>query len=102
MVRVRGGEGISGRVNVRVREWEVWEVKKRRGMVGGEDKCRGLWGGFWDEFNVGGGGRKWIRFRKYSCLVWKWNNYVMVVGKKDVSEYGVVGGEWGWRGDGGV
>lgn len=99
-VTLTAGEGITATVNVTVKESQVSEVKNSTGMVGAEDNSTAFWGAFSDEFNVPAGATKSITFTNYSCLVSNWNNYVIVLRKKDLTEYAVVRADnYGWDGN---
>lgn len=100
IVTLTAGEGITATVNVTVKESQVSEVKNSTGMIGAEDNSTAFWGAFSDEFNVPAGATKSITFTNYSCLVSNWNNYVIVLRKKDLTEYAVVRADnYGWDGD---
>lgn len=100
IVTLTAGEGITATVNVTVKESQVSEVKNSTGMIGAEDNSTAFWGAFSDDFNVPAGETKSIAFTNYSSLVSNWNNYLVVLRKKDLTEYAVVRADnYGWDGN---
>lgn len=90
-------EGVSATVEVTVAESAVSVVKNSTNLVGAEDNSTGFWGAFSDDFNVPAGETRQINFTNYSSQNTNWNNFVVVLRKADMSEYGVVRADnFGW------
>lgn len=99
-VTITADEGITAEVDVTVSKSTASAVSNSTAVVGAEDNSTAFWGAFSDEFNVPVGETKSITFTNYSSLAGNWNNYVVVLRKKDLTEYAVVRADnYGW-GDG--
>jgi len=94
-VTITAGENITATVNVTVSEATV--VKNSTDMIGTEDNSTAFWGAHSDDFNVPAGQTKSITFTNYSSLSNKWNNFVVILRKADLTEYAVVRTDnYGW------
>lgn len=94
-VTITAGENITATVNVTVSEATV--VKNSTDMIGTEDNSTAFWGAHSDDFNVPAGQTKSITFTNYSSLSDKWNNFVVILRKADLTEYAVVRTDnYGW------
>lgn len=96
-VTITAEEGITATVGITVSASANSVVNNSANMVGAEDNSTAFWGAFSDDFNVPVGETKSITFTNYSSLAGNWNNFVVVLRKADLSEYGVVRADnYGW------
>ncbi|MDH6341290.1 hypothetical protein M2480_000040 [Parabacteroides sp. PFB2-12] len=89
-VTITADGGITQTVKVTVSESTSSAVTNSANVVGAEDNSTGFWGAHSDDFNVPVGETKSITFTNYSSLAANWNNFVVILRKADLAEYGVV------------